>query len=140
MQNDLYHNLTRLTAFDAVMTVRVTNGLKVSEYFGNAQRRYPSELELAMVDSDKTFAIRITHESALAKDLSEVAIQCALLYTTADGQRRIRLHTMSVPVATQLGVIFRNSDVDAVLAMSLKQTVLRIPMGTPAQVRNENLG
>ncbi len=45
--------------------------------------------------SDKTFAIRITHENALPKDTQEVCIQCALLYTTAEGQRRIRMHTMS---------------------------------------------
>jgi protein transport protein SEC24 len=87
-----------------------------------------------MVDCDKTFAIRLTHENALPKDLQEASIQCALLYTTAEGQRRIRLHTMSVPVSTQLGVVFRNADVDAVIAMSLKQTVLRIPMCTHAQV------
>jgi protein transport protein SEC24 len=70
-----YHNLTRVTGYDAVMTVRVSNGLKVSEYFGHAQRRFPSELELPMIDADKTFAIRITHENALPKDTQEVCIQ-----------------------------------------------------------------
>jgi hypothetical protein len=66
-----------------------------SEYYGHAQRRFPAELELPMIDADKTFAIRITHENALPKDTQEVCIQCALLYTTAEGQRRIRMHTMS---------------------------------------------
>ena len=139
LQNDLYHNLTRFTAYDGVMTVRVTNGLRVSEYFGAGQRRHANELELPMCDADKTFAIRITHENALAKELTEASLQCALLYTTAEGQRRIRVHTVAVPVATQLGVIFRNADVDAVLAMSLKQTVMRVPMCTPVQVAQDRL-
>lgn len=31
------------------------------------------------------------------------------------GQRRIRIHTISVPITAQLGTLFRHSDMDAIL-------------------------
>eukprot|EP00455_Lapot_gusevi_P008663 TRINITY_DN137_c0_g1_i5.p1 TRINITY_DN137_c0_g1~~TRINITY_DN137_c0_g1_i5.p1 ORF type:complete len:555 (+),score=206.08 TRINITY_DN137_c0_g1_i5:241-1905(+) len=125
-QQDLYHNLTRATGFEAVMTVRTSNGLRVSEYYGHFFRRMPTEMEMASIDSDKTFAIRLQHDFAL-KDQSEACIQCALLYTTAEGQRRIRVHTISVPVTAIMGTTFRNADIDAIINISLKQAVTALP-------------
>ncbi len=55
------------------------------------------ELDLPTIDCDKTFAVRIEHEGKLKED-TEVCIQCALLYTNEEGQRRLRIHTISVPV------------------------------------------
>ena len=37
-------------------------------------------------------------------------IQCALLYTASCGERRIRVHTISVPVVADLGEMFRSCD------------------------------
>ena len=137
-QNDLYRTLTRYTGFDGVMTVRTSASLRVVEYYGHAYRRLASELELPVVDSDKTFAVRLAHDGVL-KDTQEAAIQCALLYTTAEGQRRVRVHTISVPVTNAMGVIFRNADVDAVVNMSLKQVVGRLPTQSLAASRAELL-
>jgi hypothetical protein len=97
MQRDFFHVLTRRTASDAVMAVRLSTGLKVAEYFGNYFHRRPNELDLPTVDCDKTFAVRIEHEGKLKED-TEVCVQTALLYTTDDGARRLRVHTISVPV------------------------------------------
>jgi len=45
----------------------------------------------------------------------------ALLYTTSDGYRRIRVHTLSVPVTSAMSNIFRFADLDAIINLSLKQ-------------------
>lgn len=34
-------------------------------------------------------------------------IQCALLYTSSSGERRIRVHTMVVPVVSELADMYR---------------------------------
>ncbi len=34
-------------------------------------------------------------------------IQCALLYTSSNGERRIRVHTMVVPVVSELADLYR---------------------------------
>jgi protein transport protein SEC24 len=36
--------------------------------------------------------------------------QCALLYTTSGGERRIRVHTMAVPVVSDLAEMYKAAD------------------------------
>lgn len=82
-------------------------------------------MELASIDCDKTFGIRVEHEGKL-KDKSDACLQCALLYTTASGHRRIRVHTISVPVTSVMSNIFRFADLDAIINLSLKQAVRQL--------------
>lgn len=37
-------------------------------------------------------------------------VQCALLYTNSNGERRIRVHTLALPVTAELGDLYRASD------------------------------
>lgn len=50
LQNDLFHLLTRVQGYDAVMTVRCSNGLRVAEFYGNYYKRVPMELEIPLLD------------------------------------------------------------------------------------------
>lgn len=128
LQGDLLNNLTRNTGFDAIMVVRTSAGLKVAEYYGNYYSRRPHELDLPSIDSDKAFGIRLEHEGKL-EDKSEACMQVALLYTTAEGHRRIRVHTHSAPVTSVMSNIFRHSDLDTVVNLSMKQAVKQFKTG-----------
>ena len=44
------------------------------------------------------------------KGYDYVGFQCALLYTSTKGDRRIRVHTMSFPVTSQLSEVYSNAD------------------------------
>ena len=44
------------------------------------------------------------------KGVDFVGFQCALLYTSPKGDRRIRVHTMALPVTTQLQEVYNNAD------------------------------
>ena len=135
-QRDLYHDVTRYTGYDAVMIVRVSAGLKVADRYGNFFHRSGVEMDLPSVDSDKTFAVRLEHEAKL-KDKTEACIQCALLYTTPTGQRRIRVHTLAVPVTSVMSNIYRFSDLDAIINLSLKQAVFQLLNSTtPAEAQS----
>ena len=48
-------------------------------------------------------------------DLRGVGRQCALLYTTVNGERRIRVHTLALPCTNVLGNLFRSADLDVQL-------------------------
>lgn len=132
LYHDILHNVTRYTGFDAVMTVRCSSGLKVAEYYGNFYHRTPHELDLATIDCDKTFGIRLEHDSKLKED-TEACLQTALLYTTMDGKRRIRVHTISVPITSAMATIYRNSDVDAIVNLSVKQAVVTVSNSTTVE-------
>jgi len=56
-------------------------------------------MELPTVDCDKTFGVVLKHETKLT-DKSDACIQAALLYTNAQGERRIRVHSICLPVTS----------------------------------------
>ena len=56
--------------------------------------------------------VNLRYEDKLV-DGAEAYVQCALLYTTMNGERRIRVHTLALPVTSVLGTLFRNADLDA---------------------------
>jgi len=54
---------------------------------------------------------------------TEACVQLAVLFTTSAGQRRVRLHTISVPVTAEMPRVFRSSDMDAVLGFFIRNSV-----------------
>eukprot|EP01119_Soliformovum_irregulare_P014673 TRINITY_DN4026_c0_g1_i1.p1 TRINITY_DN4026_c0_g1~~TRINITY_DN4026_c0_g1_i1.p1 ORF type:complete len:883 (-),score=243.77 TRINITY_DN4026_c0_g1_i1:77-2725(-) len=113
-QAELTRNVTRYTGFEAVMKVRSSRGLSVTNYFGNFHMGAADELELAGIDCDKSFCVQLKHDEKMT-DKTIPCIQCALLYTTPDGQRRIRVHTLTLGCSSVMGTIFKGVDCDAVL-------------------------
>ena len=53
--------------------------------------------------------------------LYDNVVQCALLYTTVHGQRRIRVSTLSLPCTNMLSNLFRSADLDTQFACITKQ-------------------
>lgn len=51
----------------------------------------------------------------------QVYLQCALLYTTTDGARRVRVSTLALPVSDQMGAVFKGADLDSQLAALTRQ-------------------
>jgi protein transport protein SEC24 len=71
------------------------------------------------VHADSSFAVELTHGGRL--DARENAhIQCALLYTTIDGQRRVRVINLAMTVADLAGNVFKYADMDATVAYFAK--------------------
>ncbi len=131
---DMYRGVTRYTAFGGVMVIRTTRGLRMSEKFGNFFTRDGNEMEIAAVSCDSSFGVMLTHDRKITQ--KEAAIQTALLYTSPEGQRRIRVHTLSLPVTSALGNLFRFSDLDTIINLSLKQAVRQILyQATPQSAR-----
>lgn len=42
-------------------------------------------------------------------------LQCAVLYTSCSGQRRLRVHNMSVNCCSQLADLYRNCETDTII-------------------------
>ncbi|KAG0229526.1 COPII coat Sec23p-Sfb3p heterodimer component [Actinomortierella wolfii] len=108
--------------FNALMRVRCSAGLRVAEHFGNFHMKNSTDLELAGLDSEKAFGVLVKHEGRL-DEKTEASFQVALLYTTADGRRRVRVHNFSTPVASLLGNVFRWADMDTTINFLSKGAV-----------------
>lgn len=109
---DLQRSLTCEQGWEAVMRVRVSRGLRISAFHGHFFIRGTDLLALPNIDEDKTFAIEIVHEET-SISTTTCCLQAALLYTTSSGERRIRVHTMELPVTSTLATLYEMADVDA---------------------------
>lgn len=87
--DELVRNLTRPTAWEAVMRIRCSKGLHISNFHGHFFNRSTDLLALPTCDPDKTFAVQIAHEETMVSGPVGY-VQCALLYTSSNGERRIR--------------------------------------------------
>ncbi|XP_073159429.1 protein transport protein SEC24 C-like isoform X1 [Henckelia pumila] len=136
LYNDLRWNITRPQGFEAVMRVRCSQGIQVQEYSGNFCKRIPTDVDLPAIDCDKAIMVTLKHDDKLQEG-SECAFQCALLYTTVYGQRRIRVSTLSLPCTSILSNLFRSADLDAQFSCILKQVANEIPSAPLSQVRDQ---
>jgi protein transport protein SEC24 len=113
-QGNVAKMVGRPFGFNALMRVRCSAGLRITEHFGNFHMKNSTDLELAGVDSEKAFGVLVKHDGKL-DEKTEASFQVALLYTTADGLRRVRVHNFSTPVTTLLGNVFRWADMDTTI-------------------------
>jgi protein transport protein SEC24 len=97
-----------------VIKEHVVAGLRISNYYGNFHERSVSDLDIGILDSDKAISVHIEHSRKL--DAREYAfLQCAVLHTTPDGQRRVRTCNLALQVADLAANVFRYADMDAVV-------------------------
>ncbi|XP_065819033.1 protein transport protein Sec24A isoform X3 [Labrus bergylta] len=115
-QKDLKRYLTRKIGFEAVMRIRCTKGLSIHTFHGNFFVRSTDLLSLPNVNPDAGFAVQMSIEENL-DDMQTVSFQAALLYTSSKGERRIRVHTLCLPVVNSLSDIFAGADVQAITGL-----------------------
>ncbi|XP_024116154.1 protein transport protein Sec24B isoform X2 [Oryzias melastigma] len=124
LQKDLERYLTRKIGFEAVMRIRCTKGLSIHTFHGNFFVRSTDLLSLANVNPDSAFAVQVSIEDSLA-DSSLACFQAALLYTSSKGKRRIRVHTLCLPVVSQLSDVYAGADVQAITCLLANMAIDR---------------
>ncbi len=77
------------------------------------------------MDSDKTIACLLQHDESLP-DKAKAVFQAALLYTTHQGQRRIRVHTLQLPISSALPSIVRSADVYTSVALMARHAIKEV--------------
>lgn len=143
---DIINNISRPVAFDAVMRVRTSTGVRPTDFLGHIYMSNTTDIELASIDCDKvnlvldcsirdTFwfpciivdyllqavAIEIKHDDKLSED-EGVYIQAALLYTSCSGVRRLRIINLSLKTSSQMSELYRSCDLDAIINFLSKQS------------------
>jgi protein transport protein SEC24 len=79
-------------------------------------------LALPNCTSDSSFALDLAYDEAtLATQV--VTVQAALLYTNSAGERRIRVHTMVLPVTQSVPDMLESLDIDVAMNLLAKQSI-----------------
>lgn len=122
LRSEIVGAVSRETAYSVTMRVRCSNGLRVADHFGNFFQRNMTDLEFGTLDADKAIAAVVKHDGKLSENQT-VYFQCAVLYTSSTGQRRVRCHNLALGVSTKLGDVFRVADMGATISIVAKEAI-----------------
>ncbi|XP_044749387.1 protein transport protein Sec24A [Coccinella septempunctata] len=116
--------LIRKVGFEAVMRIRCTRGMSIHTFHGNFFVRSTDLLSLPNVNPDAGFGMQVSIEENLS-DVDSVCFQAALLYTSSKGERRIRVHTLCLPVVSALHEVIHSADQQCIVGLLAKMAVDR---------------
>ena len=115
--------LSRGTGYNAQARVRLSQGLRLQAYYGAFHQSSSTDLELGVIHADSAFAVQFDHRSSrrVLSEREHAFLQCAVLYTTVSGERRVRVMNVALQVSGLAGNVFRYADVDATVAFWAKE-------------------
>lgn len=116
--------LSRKIGFEALLRLRCTRGVAIHSFHGNFFVRSSDLLMLPNVNPDNAYGMQLSIEDSL-DGVSVVCFQAALLYTSSNAERRIRVHTLCIPVTENLDDVFHNADQQAITCLIAKMAVDR---------------
>lgn len=127
---DLRKDVQKSIGFDAVMRVRTSTGFRATDFFGAIHMNNTTDIEMAAVDCDKAVTVEFKHDDTLNEE-NGAFLQCALLYTTINGQRRLRIHNLSLNCSSQLLELYKSCETDSLInffAKSAYRAILNQPL------------
>nr|CDS34441.2 protein transport protein Sec24B [Hymenolepis microstoma] len=124
LRKDFQRYLTRKIGFEAVLRVRCSRGVNVQNFYGNFFMRSVDLLNLPVVNPDAGYALQLEVNDRL-DSFPQIVLQSALLYTSAYGDRRIRVHTLCLPVTDSPETVFNYADEGAIACLVTKMAVER---------------
>ncbi|XP_017569438.1 protein transport protein Sec24D [Pygocentrus nattereri] len=133
---DLRRDVEKSIGFDAIMRVRTSTGFRATDFFGAIYMNNTTDVEMAAVDCDKAVTVEFKHDDALNEEAGAL-IQCALLYTSISGQRRLRVHNLSLNCSSQLSELYKSCETDALInffAKSAYHAILNQPVKTVREI------
>ncbi|CZT13326.1 related to COPII coated vesicle component SEC24 [Rhynchosporium agropyri] len=135
LSQEIIHTVTRETGYQALMKVRCSNGLQVSGYHGNfLQHTFNSDVEFGVVDSDKAIGVMFSYDGKLDSKL-DAHFQSALLYTTANGERRVRCSNVIASVSDNAKDCMKFVDQDAVYTLIAKEAASKMITASLKDIR-----
>ncbi|XP_056225359.1 protein transport protein Sec24D isoform X2 [Seriola aureovittata] len=126
---DLRKDVQKSIGFDAIMRVRTSTGFRATDFFGAIHMNNTTDIEMAAVDCDKAVTVEFKHDDTLNEE-SGALMQCALLYTTINGQRRLRIHNLSLNCSSQLSELYKSCETDSLINFFAK-TAYRAILNQP---------
>lgn len=150
---DVVRNISRPIAFDAVMRVRTSTGVRPTDFYGHCFMSNTTDVELAAIggfftrltntvfkkhkilDCDKALAVEIKHDDKLSED-EGVYLQIALLYTSCAGQRRLRILNLSLKTCSQMADLYRSCELDTLINFFAKQSAYKLLEHNPKAVKD----
>ncbi|PHH58586.1 hypothetical protein CDD81_5148 [Ophiocordyceps australis] len=106
--SELSDYLSSEIGLEAVLRVRATTGLRMSAFYGNFFNRSSDLCAFPAFPRDQCYVVEVAMDENMTKNT--VCLQAAVLHTTCNGERRIRVLTLCLPTTTSLSDVFASAD------------------------------
>lgn len=97
---------------EAVLRVRATTGLRMSSFYGNFFNRSSDLCAFPAFPRDQSYVVEVAIDETITKPV--VCMQTAVLHTTCNGERRIRVMTLALPTTQTLADVYASADQQAI--------------------------
>ena len=121
---------------EAVLRVRATTGLRMSTFYGNFFNRSSDLCAFPAFPRDQSYVVEVAIDESLTKGV--VCLQTAVLHTTCNGERRIRVMTLALPTTQTLADVYASADQGAITAFYSHKAVERA-LGNGLESARESL-
>lgn len=108
---------------EAVLRVRATTGLRPSTFYGNFFNRSSDLCAFPAFPRDQAYVVEVAIDESITKQF--VCLQAGVLHTTCNGERRIRVMTLSIPTTQNLADVYASADQQAITAYFSHKAVER---------------
>ncbi|KAJ5976240.1 Sec23/Sec24 beta-sandwich [Penicillium waksmanii] len=109
---------------EAVLRVRATTGLRMNTFYGNFFNRSSDLCAFPAFPRDQAYVVEVAIDETVTKPV--VCLQAAVLHTTCNGERRIRVLTLALPSTNNLADIYASADQQAVATFFSHKAVERV--------------
>ena len=108
---------------EAVLRVRATTGLRMNTFYGNFFNRSSDLCAFPAFPRDQAYVVEVAIDETVTKPV--VCMQAAVLHTTCNGERRIRVLTLALPTTQNLADLYASADQQAITAYFSHKAVER---------------
>ncbi|XP_053392421.1 protein transport protein Sec24C-like [Mercenaria mercenaria] len=137
---DLKNNIQSQQAFDAIIRVRTSQGIRPVDFLGNFYMSNTTDVEMCAVDNNQAISVEVKHDDKL-NEQEGAFVQVAVLFTSVSGQRRLRIHNLALNCCTQLADLFRNCELDTFInymsKFAIRNTLHKSPRETREHIMTE---
>ena len=140
LYNQIRKSLLRTNGNESEMRIRLSNGYKIQNFFTRTLITNNNNIKLFIfpsINSEQSYQVSIDLNEEEKKynkdnlnnnnnsfyendDEDFLFIQCALLYSSGDGNRRLRLHNLCIPLSNDINEIFNGINYESLICMNMK--------------------
>lgn len=121
---------------EAVLRVRATTGLRMSTFYGNFFNRSSDLCAFPAFPRDQGYVVEVAIDESLTKGV--VCLQSAVLHTTCNGERRIRVMTLALPTTQTLADVYASAD-QAAIATTFSHKAVERALGNGLEAARDAL-
>lgn len=114
LAHELGEHMSQELAYEAVLRVRGNRNVRMNAFYGHFFNRSSDLCSFPSFPRDQSYVIEVSIEENIVSPW--VTFQAAVLHSTCDSERRIRVITLAIPTSSLLPDIYASADQLAITA------------------------